>query len=442
MAEHTSAQAEQTPSRPRLVTVSGEGQGPGMPRPDSPSTAKTFRFTLALLYITIGGSIAYLNGLAACNTHLLLGTNVELAAMLVVLLSVEWLEQRHYADPQSTLTNAILLAIRMALFEGMRALDCTGTALYLYPMVPYTAYFAFGANISRLLSLFYVALTLWRISRGNALWYRDPSTTSDLVAFAFVMLFMPLIAHVIQRDEESRIRTERLVADLEASQVRLRAVANQAAGLAAAEERNRLARDIHDTLGHHLTAINIQLEKALAYWQRDREQTFQAIRDAKLAAAEALQDVRRSVGALRDPDAGFSLSESLTRLVERSASEQLTIDYLLDGSETGYPTSALMALFRTVQEGLTNVQKHARATHVTLRVHLGEDEARVLLRDDGQGFDPEVSRTASDSERQTFGLRGIRERLEAVRGNFSLESHPQSGTELIATIPKRLIPHS
>jgi len=101
-----------------------------------------------------------------------------------------------------------------------------------------------------------------------------------------------------------------------------------------------------------------------------------------------------------------------------------------------------MALFRTVQEGLTNVQKHARATHVTLRVHLGEDEARVLLRDDGQGFDPEVSRTASDSERQTFGLRGIRERLEAVRGNFSLESHPQSGTELIATIPKRLIPHN
>ena len=128
----------------------------------------------------------------------------------------------------------------------------------------------------------------------------------------------------------------------------------------ATEERNRLARDIHDSLGHSLTAVNIQLEKALAYWQRSPDESHQAIRDAKQAASEALQEVRHSVGTLRDPDSRFSLRGALEGLTERMNAQGLPIASTITGDESDYNRSTLVALFRGAQEGLTNVQRHAR----------------------------------------------------------------------------------
>jgi len=262
---------------------------------------------------------------------------------------------------------------------------------------------------------------------------------SNLLAFTFVMLFVPLIAHVIRLDDENRQRTEQLLTDLEISHLKLQAYTEQVAELAAAEERNRLARDIHDSVGHYLTAVNIQLEKAILYQERNPEEATQAIRDAKEAAAEALSDVRRSVNTLRNPEGRFFLKDSLEKLVEAINTEQFSIDLAFTGDEMDYPRSVRMALFRAAQEGLTNIQKHAQAGHVELNIQLGPKEALLTLRDDGRGFDPEVMNRSDSTQKEGYGLSGIRERLELIRGKLALESSPESGTVLTVAVPRNSI---
>jgi signal transduction histidine kinase len=210
------------------------------------------------------------------------------------------------------------------------------------------------------------------------------------------------------------------------------------AELAATEERNRVARDIHDSLGHYLTAVNIQLEKALAYRNRSPEEAEQAIRDAKQSASEALQDVRRSVGALRSEADRFSLRQSLQQLVRGMDDGRFTINLSITGHEAGYTRPALMALYRVAQEGLTNIHKHAQATQVAVEVQLGEDEASLCLRDDGQGFDTEMIEEWMAAPHGTFGLQGIRERLELVQGEMKLTSNAEEGTRLFVTVPRRI----
>ena len=122
--------------------------------------------------------------------------------------------------------------------------------------------------------------------------------------------------------ERGRERSNQLLADLELSHKRLRDYAVQVEELATARERNRVARDIHDSVGHSLAAVNVQLEKALVFHNRDPDVTVQAMQDAKRAAKKALGDVRESVRTLRQSSEPFSLSESLTALVEHSQSEE------------------------------------------------------------------------------------------------------------------------
>jgi len=95
-----------------------------------------------------------------------------------------------------------------------------------------------------------------------------------------------------------------------------------------------------------------------------------------------------------------------------------------------------MALYRTAQEGLTNIQKYARAKHVALNVRFGEHLAQLTLHDDGQGFDPAALYETTPPDQQGFGLQGIRERVELVSGQMMLQSQPQKGTRVTVIVPK------
>ena len=137
-------------------------------------------------------------------------------------------------------------------------------SILLFPIIPFSAYFAFGATVSALLSLFYAGLAVVMTWRHNPDWYLNPMTTYVLIAFVLLLFFMQMLARAIQRDEANRRELEKLLFDLEVSHRTLQAYAEQVGELVATEERNRLARDIHDSLGHSLTAVNIQLEKGSA----------------------------------------------------------------------------------------------------------------------------------------------------------------------------------
>jgi signal transduction histidine kinase len=241
---------------------------------------------------------------------------------------------------------------------------------------------------------------------------------------------------VIDSDERNHQNLELLLADLEASNVKLQLYADQVAELAATEERNRLARDIHDSLGHRLTVVAIQLEKALAYKDRDPAEAEKAILAAKQAASAALREVRRSVRSLRDADEGFSLRISLAELVDEMENGRFSINYAFTGDETSYSRSVLMALYRSAQEGLTNIQKHAEATAVSLTASLEEAEGKLILQDNGRGFDATTLDDLAIDPYHSFGLQGIQERLELVRGQVQVISQPGKGTILQITVPR------
>jgi signal transduction histidine kinase len=171
---------------------------------------------------------------------------------------------------------------------------------------------------------------------------------------------------------------------LERAHRQLQAYAERVAELATTEERNRIAREIHDGLGHVLIAITLQLEKALVYQEKQPEVAVQAVSDAKGVAKDALQDVRRSVSVLRTKREPFACTRGITLLVKQLREHGLSVDFEVDGSEERFSNDVLMTLYRFAQEGFTNIQKHAQASAVRVRLHFAEEEAHLSICDNGR----------------------------------------------------------
>lgn len=404
---------------------------------DMPSEEeRPFRLVFMLMYVGIIAAVIYFNLISQCGDRELFGRAGVLVIILLALLGIERYEHWHLEPHLSQPAAIVLLLTRVFLVEALVYLDCAHFAPLLYPAIPFSAYFSFRPYVSNGLSLIYFLVYIMRLWLRDPIWYSHQLTLTIFLVFMLLLVFMQMMARVIDQDERRRRHTEQLLADLETSHVQLQAYAAQVAELAAIEERNRLARDIHDSLGHYLTAVNVQLEKAQAFWERNPAESWQAIGEARQSAREALQDVRRSVAALRDADAHFSLRTTLQNLVRGVDNGRFHITLTINGDEAGCSRSVLMALYRAVQEGLTNIQKHAQATEVTLTLTFGEHEIMLCLQDNGQGFDAARLDELTASPHHSFGLQGIRERVELVRGQLAVTSTPQQGTALYVTVPK------
>ncbi|MBN2555232.1 MAG: sensor histidine kinase [Anaerolineales bacterium] len=398
------------------------------------SSARSPRSTFTRMFIGMFGVVTFFFGIVIEGESYLTGNEARGVFFLLLLAVFAGVEFLHIGYDGPLLSRLGLLAVRIALVEGMISLDFSGIAIFLHPINIFIAYFAFNESFAAALSLLYLASGIFRVAVVNPEWYLNSDNALLVVAFASMLVFMQILAAAMDKDEKQRQQTEELLADLQASHIKLQAYAEHVAEMAATEERNRLARDIHDSLGHYLTAVKIQLEKAMVFQARDPEAARDATRSAQQAATAALQDIRRSVGALRER-APFSLRESLEELVNSIQSDQLSIDLIIRGEEYGYARSVLITLYRSVQEGLTNIQKHADAQNATINIELGEDAARLALSDDGAGFDQQSLPSGHGVERN-FGLQGIRERIALVRGQMTLESEVNQGTRLTLTVPK------
>jgi signal transduction histidine kinase len=250
------------------------------------------------------------------------------------------------------------------------------------------------------------------------------------------------MARVVMTEKASRTRAEQLFGELERSHQQLKIYAEQVAELVTAKERNRLARDIHDSLGHYLTVINVQLEKALAIRSKKPQEADQAVSDAKRLAREALQDVRRSVETLRTGEEAFSCVSAVNALVDQVRTSQLVADLRIEGSEAGFSKQGLMTLYRAVQEGLTNVQKHAGTAHVRIELLFEAHSACLRVSDNGCGFEPATLQNVQSGQAGGYGLRGIQERLELAGGLLHIESYLGAGTTLVVTVPKDPLVHN
>lgn len=194
---------------------------------------------------------------------------------------------------------------------------------------------------------------------------------------------------------------------------------------------------MHDSVGHALTGLAIQLEKASAFRSRDAIAADGAVETAKRLADHALEEVRQAVGLLRAEQPLFLLSAGLRELAETADHAGLRVELLFSGDEAHIPVETRMALFRVAQEGLTNVQRHAQAAHVTLHLAIDADVIRLALRDDGIGFVPGTAPDGAGSRGGGYGLRGIAERVALLGGTYTLRSAPRNGTTLEVVAPTR-----
>jgi signal transduction histidine kinase len=358
---------------------------------------------------------------------------------IALFFAIDRLEYWRYGEETPANTALVLLVVRILLYELVAWLDFYDFSPILAVFMPILGFWYFGGAAAYGLAFLACVDYVLHHLVNTPDWLTNPYQIHSNFLFVLALVFTLSLAHVLMREKASRTRSERLLAALEETHRQLRIYADQVEELATAKERNRLARDIHDSLGHYLTIINVQLEKALAFRERNQEEADQAVRDAKRLASEALQDVRRSVGTLRATQDVFVLVPAINDLVERVRSDQLSIELRIEGREDGYSKHALLTLFRAAQEGLTNVQKYAGASLAQVELQFGEDCASLCLTDNGRGFEPEILVTLPAGREGSYGLQGVRERLELVGGSMQLESRPGEGTSLCVSVPRDLL---
>ena len=223
------------------------------------------------------------------------------------------------------------------------------------------------------------------------------------------------------------------IGDLLSIAVERARLSDRGARLGAVEERNRLAREIHDSLAQGLTATALQLESADSLLDEDSgtQSIRQPLRRALSLTRSNLEDARRSVLDLRAaPLEGRPLVEALHTLVENWKSEH-SVNARFKSVNAGRPLTPRteVALYRICQEALSNVARHAEAKRVTIRLVTTPEQVRLVVEDDGRGFDD------SNVSEERYGLTGMNERTRMVGGKLKVASEADKGTRVEVTVP-------
>ncbi|MEY4519838.1 MAG: hypothetical protein RLZZ499_2438 [Cyanobacteriota bacterium] len=237
------------------------------------------------------------------------------------------------------------------------------------------------------------------------------SIIHDFSVYLSASIFVILLSFIIVSERRSRAKAIALAQEIDY--------------LSAALERSRIARDIHDSLGHTLTTLDIQLELAQRLFDRNRDKARNAIDNAKQLADQSLFDVRQSVQTMRSQT--FDLDEAITNLIAQiEQNHNLAIKLNINLPTLPSPTS--YQLYCIVKEGLTNIQKHAQASLVSIRGQPTSEGIILKIEDNGRGFNP--NRVNSG-----YGLLGMKERVDNLGGNFQIDSAIARGTCIQVTLP-------
>jgi signal transduction histidine kinase len=204
---------------------------------------------------------------------------------------------------------------------------------------------------------------------------------------------------------------------------------------AVAEERARIARELHDVVGHAVSVMTVQASGVRRLLSPEQEREREALLIVEQTGREALAEMRRLVGVLRRPEEAPALApqpslQHLERLVEQAREAGLPVDVRIEGDVAELPPGVDLTAYRLVQEGLTNAMKHAKATRAEVVVRYGPDAVELQVTDDGRGF------SDSSVEGSGHGLVGMRERVAVYGGELQAGAGPDGGYTLHARLPK------
>lgn len=340
--------------------------------------------------------------------------------MIVLATFCDWLTENRapWRKPAYFIAQTVIVAAAIAFspsrgFFAILAMPVISHAIF---ELPWRGSLAVG------LTLFSVSVGIWAGPFGFAGVVR--AFVSYLSGYLFTIVFSILAREAFA----ARKKSEQLASELAAANALLRAQAAQTAELATTRERNRLAREIHDGVGHYLTVIKTQLDAATALLPTDSARAADSVTKAARLAGEALDDVRRSVGTLAADAVRPPLVDTIRQLAH-DCDGAATLQ--IEGEPRPLPAAAEHALFRTAQEGLTNLRKHAAARTATITLDFRDaHRVRLSLVDDGRGA------SAAASPDSGFGLRGLRERFALLGGRVVAENRPDGrGFALTAEVP-------
>lgn len=303
----------------------------------------------------------------------------------------------------------------------------SGRALFLFPnRTGYVWVFLLGGVTTTLLC--YLLYPNWLYGLLNGL-----GSTCGYI-------FVGSAANAQRRAEQASAESAHLLQKLQAAHEQLQAYAARAETLAVAEERNRLAREMHDTLGHRLTVAAVQLEGAQKLVARDPAKATQIIGTVREQVLEGLSELRRTVAALRTPiEEELPLRSALTRLASHfMEATGIQTELGLPATLPDLPADHRQALYRAAQEALTNIQRHAKANRARVEVMLLGDEQfahnrletaiQISIHDDGVGLDETAAMRG-------YGLRGLAERAAHLGGALHIEPQSAGGTQLVMRLP-------
>lgn len=257
------------------------------------------------------------------------------------------------------------------------------------------------------------------IVEQNVIWNL---TINSAILFTLVLAFLLLLVNALLAERQSR-------EELAIAHNKLRKYALRIEDQATLQERNRIAREIHDSLGHSLTALSIQLENALLFLESNINEAKEFLLSAKQLNTNALSEVRQSVTKLRsDPLEGKSLESAIASSLENFRHRtNINPKYSLELLQP-LSTEVSQTIYRIIQEALTNVYKHSQASEVKIEIQAITDFVYLKIEDNGKGFNPKHNSTG-------FGLQGMRERTIALGGQFRVISTPKGGCQIMALFP-------
>jgi signal transduction histidine kinase len=322
------------------------------------------------------------------------------------------------------LSFAVQLTLVGSMFYAIRTIHgVSPTWMIVLPMIAHGT-----VLLPRLGVAILIAISLGLLTHRAVVSFGWGIVPEALPQFALAIVFTIVFTQIAVRAERSRAEVARLAGELQQANRNLTEYAVQAEELAATRERNRMAREVHDTVGHVLTVVNVQLEAARVMLERDPASTRDAINKAQEQTRQGLGDIRNSVAALRAfPLDNCSLPAALQKLIAEGDADGQAAELVVRGTPRLLPAATELSLYRAGQEGLTNARRHAAARHVKLILNYETaDAVKLTVSDDGHGVDQ-----LTDG----YGLLGLRERMALLGGTMSVRSSRGQGFELSIEAP-------
>ncbi len=334
--------------------------------------------------------------------------------VLIFTYLARWSVRHGEAQPRKAL---LALAIQGVLVCGLTVLS---GYYFITSMLAFIIVSVAQACFSQRRAIVFDAILLGAITLTYAAGVRPVAGLQLALGLGAGFLFMIVFTRLALSERYARER-------LEQANRQLAVYASQVERLAIMHERNRLAREVHDTLGHYLTVMSVQLEVVDKLIDSNPARAKDAARKARELAAEGLSEVRRSTAALRpSPLEDRPLPEALGSLIEASRETGLIVNFEQNGLPRPCSSEIDTLLYRAVQEALTNIRKHAHASAASVCLTYAPAAVNLRIRDNGVG-----RRGTQDN----VGLTALRERAAALNGTVLAENHPDGGFLLEVTLP-------